>query len=235
MAGGTAVVQYDNPTVLVSRPAEGAAAFVRSLKACKDVFEPILAPAFGYQYITYDFPDFDNAIFTSKIGVETAPEGQGRVAWCVGDATTNAARKKGYDGRNASGDAEALIKVILEARPMARLLHIRGETSRGNITRRLVSHGLRCVDAVTYLKAPLDPPDCLHRQLMTRRSVIVPLFSAETVSILSDWGLSFRTAHVVAISRHVETSARILTPRTVTISNNPDLASMTHAVAALIT
>ncbi|WP_375279526.1 uroporphyrinogen-III synthase [Pseudooctadecabacter sp.] len=225
---------YHNPIVLVTRPEGSAVAFVDELRIHTDAFEPIIAPAFGFEDVPHSLPPFEMAIFTSKAGVSTAPDGKGRVAWCVGDVTAQAARAKGYAPRSARGDASVLVEVILAQRPTSSMMHIRGETSHGDVSSHLTAAGLNCVDVVTYRKSRLGRPAGLAEALLAGRSLILPVFSAETVSILGDWGLPWSGAHVVAISPKVAQSAEVMQPMAITVVETPEVASMTQAVVRLI-
>lgn len=233
MAGGI-TVPFIDPIVLITRPAEGAQEFDRALRAINRNYTPIFAPAFGFDRLDYEVPEFESAIFSSRMGVESAPSGARRIAWCVGDATATAAEKSGFASQSAGGNAEDLVKMILRARPASEMVHFRGETSKGNITERLLNAGLRCSEVITYRKKVLPPPAELIHLEKTPAQMIVPLFSAETVSILAEWGPFFDGAQAIAISADVAAEANRLTPAKITISERPTLSSMTQAVAVLI-
>lgn len=231
---GCAVAPYHNPIVLVTRPETSATAFVDVLRDHAGKFVPLIAPAFGFEDVPHSLPPFDMAIFTSKAGVSTAPDGEGRIAWCVGDMTAQAARDNGYTARSAQGDANALVEVILDRRPAGSLVHIRGETSHGNVSDRLNAAGLTCADVISYRKSRRDKPNDLTDILSAGRTIILPIFSAETVSIIQDWGLPLSGAHIVAISPKVGRMTEVMQPIAVTVVDTPDVASMTQAVVRLI-
>jgi len=181
--------RYENPVVLATRPKPDSERFLALLKEAAGPFQGIIAPAFDYQTKTTEIPPFEVAIFTSRIGVLHAPTGQGRVAYCVGGATAQAAQDAGYQSISANGDVNDLIALILDDRPMQTLLHVRGETSVGDVTTRLSSAGLTCQDIITYTKqkCALDPA---LRELITQGPIcVLPLFSGETVSIFEEWDL----------------------------------------------
>lgn len=225
---------YQNPIVLVTRPKEDATAFVAQLQATGRVFEPAIAPAFGIEALEHNIPTFDGAIFTSKAGVATAPEGMGRVAWCVGDVTATAAAQKGYAACSARGNADALVVMILGRAPSGTLVHLRGENSYGDVSARLTAAGLTCREVVTYRKVRQPPPEGLGALFKNGRPFVLPVFSAETGSILRDWQIPMAQAHIVAISTKVADTFDAMQPFDMTVVETPNLASMTQAVARLI-
>ncbi|SLN33125.1 uroporphyrinogen-III synthase [Pseudooctadecabacter jejudonensis] len=228
------MVRFDNPIVLVTRPRAASEAFVEGLRQHAGAFEPVIAPVFEIGEVARSVPCFDEAIFTSKAGVAFAPEGEGRIAWCVGDATAQAARAAGYEARSAAGDADTLIDLILTEQTGGRLVHLRGEISRGDVSQRLTAAGVTCAEVVNYRKIACPPPAELGGLLRAHRNIIFPAFSAETVSLFLDWPLEPKGMHIVAISAAVAQAAEQMSPQNITVADRPDLASMTQAVAALI-
>lgn len=225
---------YDNPHILVTRPLASATAFVERLRLQSTKFVPIIAPAFELEPVSAGLPPFDEAVFTSRAGVQFAPKGEQRPAWCVGTSTAQAAQAAGYRARSANGNADRLVDVILTERPEGRLLHLRGETAAGDVASRLSDSGVRCDDRVIYRKAIKEiAPEALatvHDAVV----IIAPVFSAETVSILARWKLDWSYIHLVAISVKVAAAASELTPAQTTLATSPDLAAMTQAVVRLI-
>ncbi len=208
--------------------------FSEALKVLKPDFRLVLSPAFELEATGEAAPEFDAAIFTSTVGVDYAPYGAGRQAWCVGDATAQAAQGTGYHAISAAGSAEDLVALILQESPTGKLAHFRGEVSQGDITIRLQGAGFQCVDCVAYRKAPSDPTGELSDCLAGQTPIILPVFSGETVSILADWPFDFSNCHVVAISPAVAEHAALLSPASVRHSTHPDQAAMAQEVACLI-
>lgn len=229
-----AMARFVNPIVLVTRPEADAQRFVDALRAVSGQFDVITSPAFENEALSVDMPDFDTAIFTSQAGVAQAPRGNGRPAFCVGDATANAATDAGYVSVSAGGSADDLVALILRQRPDDALLHIRGAIARGDITKSLNEAGLRCQDVVVYRKATRGPSQTARDALESSEMVIIPLFSAETVSILENWPLHFGGCVVVAISDAVAGASRVLSPLNILVSDANDMRAMAQATARLI-
>ena len=225
---------FDNPVVLITRPAAGSRRFLAAVQALKPDFRPIISPAFELEAVSAPEVDFEAAIFTSAAGVGHAPGGAGRTAWCVGDTTAKAAERAGYDAISASGSAEDLIAMILKERPQSQLVYFRGEVSKEDISAALNAAGLTCRDHIVYRKAPCGPMPEAIAALEGAGDIVVPLFSAETVTTLANWRLDFSRCHIVAMSAAVGDAAQVLRPRSIVIAAHPDQDTMAHTLVGLI-
>lgn len=228
------VPRLENPNVLVTRPQDSSARFVQDLGAMSGPFQPLISPAFELAGTDADVPEFDCAVFTSQAGVRFAPSGQGRIAYCVGDATATNADHAGYITINAQGDVSDLIALILRQAPRGKVLHIRGETSVGDVTDRLKDGGLEGQSIVAYSKVPHALSARGAVMLAHQTPTILPLFSAETVSIMMDWNVNFSHIHVVAISPVVAAAAEQLNPAFIHTSATTNQAAMIVATSSLI-
>ena len=225
---------FENPIVLLTRPTQSSELFRDALKAAAGAFRPYLCPAFEYEAVAYREVSFDAAIFTSKAGVQFAPSGNGRVAWCVGEATAQMARAKGYLTKTGTGNAMDLSKMILRSDLRDRMIHFRGENVRIDVKAILEEAGLTCADTVIYRKVIARVPEGLLDVLNSTDVFIVPMFSGETVSIIEDWGLDLERAWVVAISEEVALNAQNLNPKGISTAANPNLDEMVRIMTRLI-
>ncbi len=225
---------FENPIVLVTRPADSAARFVAALRDVAGAFEPLVLPAFEVEALAYEAVPFEDAVFTSRAGAMFAPDGAGRVAWCVGEATADAARAKGYVPKVGCGGADALVTLILEGKPRGRLVHFRGEKIRVFVTDRLNAENLNCLEIVNYHKRLNRPTAQQLAVLQEGRPCVAPVFSGETVSIIGDWDIPFDQVTMVAISPEVAEVAKGLQPFAVTCAQEPDLGAMVRATSRLI-
>lgn len=225
---------YDNPLVLVTRPRAMSEEFVAALTHLTTAFTPLIVPAFELEAVEAAVSAFDEAIFTSRAGVRFGPEGEGRIAWCVGEATAAAARQAGYETRHSQGNAVDLGELILNQRPKGRLVHFRGEIVAHKLAVTLTNAGLDCAEAVVYRKAK-NQMVTEHRDQIERASaILIPVFSSETVSIIEGWGMDLSHSHVIAISPDVATVSSRLAPTEITVLMKSTSAEMTQAVARLI-
>ena len=225
---------FKNPIVLVTRPKTDAQRFVDVLRAISGPFIAINSPAFENETLSAEIPEFNIAIFTSQTGVVHAPIGNGRPAFCVGDATANAALDAGYVPVSAGGSADDLVALILRQRPDDALLHIRGETTHGDVAKRLNEMGMHCQEMVAYRKAVMGPSQTAREATSEKQMIIVPLFSAQTLSILKKWALRLDGCTIVAISGSVADASVTLSPLNIIIAETPDFRSMSQATARLI-
>lgn len=155
--------------VWVTRAQPGAARTAARLT--ERGLDPVVMPLIEIRPLEPDLPDlatFDGLIFTSLNGVaafiDRAPpvEGFALPVFAVGDATARAARAAGFAAvRSADGDVEALIDLIREAAPGARLLHLAALQPAGDLSSALKGaaeiHVLPVYEAVaTDLAPPAD-------------------------------------------------------------------------------
>ncbi|QUS36451.1 uroporphyrinogen-III synthase [Falsirhodobacter algicola] len=165
--------RQSRPPVLLTRPAAAAARDAQGLDG-----PVVLSPLAEPEVLCPELPPADGLIFTSA---RAASALGGRCpalrAWCVGARTAEAARAAGFDAVSADGDAEALIALLLKARPDGVLLHARGEETRGDVAARLTAAGLRVAEAVVYRMAPKPLSEEAKALLFNAAEVIVPLHS----------------------------------------------------------
>lgn len=137
----------------------------------------MICPAFELVGCSDVAVDFDDAIFTSQAAVRFAPKGYGRTAWCVGDATANAAFVHGYNAKSASGNAQDLVQLILTERPKGTVLHLRGEKTHVNVIKLLKQGGLHADEAIVYKKRSSHPSPLELQNIGRATAVILPMFS----------------------------------------------------------
>ena len=228
------MLRLENPTILITRPTLDAERFLTILRADSGPFNAIMCPAFGFEKVPTKSGRFDAAVFTSRAGVSYAPAGEGRTAYCVGESTAQMAQDAGYVSMSANGSAEELVALILGQSPAGSLHHIRGEISHGNVTERLVAKGINCTDVIAYRKVSLSLDPNAVEALRRAAHLVMPLFSAETVSILTDWEAPLEGRIVVTISDAVAEAAQALKPVATFVSERPDMRGMAAATARLI-
>lgn len=228
------MLQLENPHLVMTRPLEQSVAFLASLRSQAGPFREIISPAFELMPLSQPQDDFEAVIFTSQAAVRFAPKGAGRRAWCVGARTALSAKAKGYSAISADGGANELIALILSEKPEVALVHMRGEKSHGNVTGELLSKGLRVREQVIYKKQKMPPSTQLLDDSVGLDKAILPLFSAETVSIINGWQLKWPACYAVAISPAVAAEIRTPMRAEITIAARPNHEAMIAACACLI-
>jgi uroporphyrinogen-III synthase len=200
------------PTLLLTRPAPQAEAFATLVRAglgpVRGAVQPIvLAPLLRIRHLAADWtPGAEALIFTSAQAIEPflkREEAAGRIAYCVGDQTAQAAGVAGFEARSASGTAEELIAMILAERPAARLLHPRGEHARGAVVRRLAEAGLMAEEVVVYAQEEVAPSEEAKALMASGKPVLAPLFSPRSAALFQRSFPETLTVHALCMSEMV--------------------------------
>lgn len=164
------LVTHSKHRVLVTRSQPGAE---ETAKRLRDLgFEPILAPLRTLEAVAHDpalvEAGVDALAFTSAAGVRFWTGRRDLPAFCVGDATAEAARAAGHtDVRSAAKDGAALAVLIVEnTRQGATIVHVRGDEVAVDLASALAAVGrrggviivYRAIDAVSLPPGALDDP-----------------------------------------------------------------------------
>ena len=176
--------------------------------------------------------DGQEVIFTSSNGVLHAPDGQGRVAYCVGAQTTKQAIARGWNATQLGQTARELISALRNAPPKGVLLHLGGTHTLGDIAQTLTVDGINTRHIALYDQRLLMLGDEVF--LALEGQSIVPVFSLRTAErLVREATGRLGNAHIVALSEAVaapfygETTAELL------ILDTPQAVSMAKAVENL--
>lgn len=137
------------PKILLTRPRTQSEALAREL--ADRGWDSMIWPLIDIRPLLTTPPDWADAaafVFTSANGVRAidALAHPDVPAFCVGAATTKAARKSGFRKvENAAGDAAALARLIAARQDPAAgpLIHVRGRDVTGDLSGELMSGGIR--------------------------------------------------------------------------------------------
>lgn len=145
--------------VLVTRAEPGASATAQRVRSLG--FAPVLAPLRELEPAPYDpgcADEADGLAFTSAAGVRFWTGRRDLPAFCVGDATADAARATGFvDVRSARGDAAALARLIAqETEPRATILHVRAVDVAADLVGALEALDRRAQGIVVYRTREVD-------------------------------------------------------------------------------
>ncbi len=192
---------------------------------------------------TGETPSLDGVsgvIFTSVSGVAAMADGN-LPAWCVGDATAEAARARGWQARAAGGDAEALCgRVLADAKRGAvegPLLHLRGRYARGDLATRLSAAGVPTGEAIVYDQELCGLSEDAKALLMRENPVIVPLFSPRSAAQFAAEVAKIEVSapmYVAAMSAAVAAEAQDLDAFVLKLVAHPSAAEMIDAVLGLL-
>ena len=224
-------------TVLLTRPRHAAEAFAERLRAAGLSAPILIAPVIEIRPLA-PLPDpasYPLLVFTSANAVSALgrrPDLARRPAWCVGDATAEAAHRAGLDGRSAGGDAGALLDLLFRERPQGPALHLRGRHGVGELAARLTAGGLPTDEAVVYEQEarPLSPE--AQALLAADCPVVLPLFSPRSARLVAAAGPITAPRAIVAISEQV--AASWTGGGSVLVAAAPDATAMTAAVASAV-
>ncbi|MEO0772336.1 MAG: uroporphyrinogen-III synthase [Pseudomonadota bacterium] len=210
-------------TVLITRPQPGADAFAAMLADVPVVVSPLMV----IEPLKADLGAADIAVITSAHAI---PALQGQRCYCVGRATTDAARAAGCDAIMGGETAEAVAERIIADRSEGQIVYARGRHVAFDMVGALQAAGLRAAEVVVYDQrdAPLSP-EAMAR-LEGGAPVIVPLFSARSARLFFEACPEHANLRVIAMSDGV---AQVVPDRYaphLTVLPNPDAAAMTVAV-----
>jgi uroporphyrinogen-III synthase len=224
------------PGLLVTRPDPAGEEFVHSLSAeLRAGLQIVISPLLELETLIDDL-DLGTAkgvIFTSKAAVRAlrgiAPAIR-PPAYCVGQATCDAATELGWSAQRVGQDAESLISGLLATRPDAPLLHIRGRHARGDIAMHLRQAGLPCEDVIAYDQKLLPLTEAARALLVSDREIIVPLFSPRTARQFADTCPQGGRLHLIAMSKAVAHSVKHMNYSSLIVPPTPDATAMRLAV-----
>jgi len=228
------------PILILTRPAAASARFLAQVRAGSDrPVTAIVAPLIQIGFTDAVLPQTPCAglIFTSENGACAARRlglDPGLPVFAVGDQTADAARRAGFQPVSADGDAGALVALILLRRPRGPLWHLRGEHARGDVAAQVAAGGVAATDLVVYRQAECPLTASAVAALGGAATVILPLFSPRTVSIMVQQGPFVAPLHVVAISPAVADAARALAPATLSLARTPTGGAMLSATIAAL-
>jgi uroporphyrinogen-III synthase len=228
--------------VLLTRPKAQSRAFAGALNArfgprVRAVITPLMAPV----YLTPTLPEgpFAAVILTSATGVEAAARlgvPLPKRAFCVGSQTAAQARVAGFQATSADGDASALVAAVLADPPPGRLLHLRGEDTRGDVAERLISAGLETESVALYRQEAQPLTAEAVEILLQPGPVILPVFSPRTATLLRAALPNGLCAELLlaAMSNAVAEALTGLPHAVLELARRPDADAMQDAVGRLL-
>ncbi|NSY37362.1 uroporphyrinogen-III synthase [Leisingera sp. ANG59] len=221
--------------LLITRPLKAAERFVSGLPAAALAgIRVIYTPLMEIQQLQaqIEMRGVKGVIFTSANGAEAASrETLVRLpAYCVGERTAQAAAEMGWQAEALGQCADELTAALLQQRPAAPLLHLRGAHTRGSIARRLTEAGLPCGEQIVYDQALLPLTAEAQAALAAQTDVIVPLFSPRTARHFANLCGDASHLHLIALSQAVAEPLKGLNCKALRVSKAPDAPAMAAAV-----
>tara|TARA_R110000796_G_scaffold9645_5_gene32841 strand:+ start:47 stop:757 length:711 start_codon:yes stop_codon:yes gene_type:complete len=226
-------MQMTKPVLIMTRPAQASRRFADSLTApTLAKLTVLISPLMQIKPVpaAINLEGVEGVVFSSGHGVENAPMGQGRTAFCVGLRTAELAKAKGWDIALVARDADGLVSLLLASPPKGPLLHLCGVHQRGNIAQRLTAGGLFTTVLVVYDQGLLPLTHVARRALESEQRCIVPLFSPRTAE---QFNAELRKPrNVICITLSAEIASRLDQSRfkQIIIAAEPTAASMRLAL-----
>jgi uroporphyrinogen-III synthase len=158
-------------------------------------------------------------------------------AFCVGTATTKAARDAGMIATNAEGDVSDLLELAtarhMEGDPP--YLYLRGEQVTGDLAGNLCERGTPCSELAIYRQsaARMNPENL---EMIKSEPVVIPVFSANSAKALMA-EIKDITPHdltITAISAAAAKPLRNLANTAVTCAPSPSRKGMIAALTATV-
>ena len=223
------------PSILLTRPRADSERIAAQLKSAGVTSDIVVSPIVSIEPTGAEvsFAGVKGAVFSSRNGVACV-SGQDLPAWCVGEATAEAARAKGWRAVAADGDADSLYARVLADQPAGPIVHIRGEKARGDLASRLTKAGIETREAAVYRQAPLDMTQAARSLLSQANPVIVPLFSPFAAEAFVDQGPFPAPLVVVAMSEAVRDALGEFPVETVVLAKKKEASAMLNAVVGLL-
>ena len=205
-------MEDDDPTLILTRPADRAQAFLALCEArlgrrIPAIISPVIEIVpFG------DIPDlteFDTLIVTSASAVSRlADEGLlgGRRVATVGERTAALAKSSGASATCLGENVETFLERVDQL--SGPCLHLRGVHSRGDLALNVSKAGVPCAEAVIYDQIQRPLSSAARSAIAGQGRAILPLFSPRTAELLSSAAEAGTNASIIAMSDAVAAAWR---------------------------
>lgn len=219
---------------LMTRPRRQAEAFVADLPPdMRSKLEIIYTPVIEIEGLdpSIDLKPDEEVIFTSANGVLLTPAGDGRAAYCVGEATSQCAKERGWQALCLGETSAELVERLLRTPPDSPLVHLAGIHTRGRIAEKLGDAGLalRYVPVYDQVLKSLsrEATDAINRG----KPFIVPLFSPRSAKQFAEKAGNVAHGHVIALSATVATELGDTHFASCDIARAPNADAMRYSIA----
>ncbi len=217
---------------VLTRPTRASIGFWSSLSPnVQNVLDPVVSPLVEIVPLQPEdsFPQTDAVVFSSANGAQHGPPGDGRPAFCVGEATTKAASNRGWSAVQTGQTADDVVRKLSDSDARPSLLHLSGQHTRGDLVGRLSDAGFRVHHAIVYdqVLQPLSSEAINHMKAAEKS--LVPLFSPRTAAHFSRQDVRPESTHLIVMSRSVALALENLPFASVTIAEQPTAHAMRDA------
>jgi uroporphyrinogen-III synthase len=245
VAGNTMgmAIQSHVPTVLLTRPRVQSERFAAQLLAQIPGLQIVTAPVMEVEQLPLALPrrDWAGVVFTSEAAVESARRnaadltGRGLRAFCVGDQTAKAAEQAGFQALSASGDASALVELIVAQGFAGPLLYLHGQEVRIDLGKSLNSAGIETVSRLCYRQVDRQLTEEATLFLNQEGEVVAPVFSPRSAQLLQAECVRLQARARLVVVAISAAAADVMAGHEVIIAARPDGTAMLQAVLARLT
>ncbi|RMD89137.1 MAG: uroporphyrinogen-III synthase [Alphaproteobacteria bacterium] len=229
------------PTLLLTRPADRARAFLRKLETrLSPMPEVVIAPVMAIRPLPLPegLARYRGVILTSAQAARLVSGLSDVPAFVVGEETARAARAAGLDVQAVAETAAELLALLGARRPVAPLIHLRGAQTRLSFAEKLSSAGTETHEAVIYAQEPVPLSEEARALLARSAPIVAPLFSPMSAALLADRAQgALAELHLVAMSAGVAEAWRQAwqgpEPARLSVLPAPTSAAMVDHVAGL--
>lgn len=222
------------PDIIMTRPRAASERFLAALGAKRlAIGRVVISPAISIEQFEapVDLDGFSGVIVTSSNALAGVSAGPGLTAWCVGDATAEAAARAGFEAVSTGGSADDLLGVVSRAQPRGPLLYLRGRHVNTDLAERLAAEGVDVAERVVYDQPERAPTDEARALLAETNPLILPLFSPRTARIVAGWVAAAAAPTVAVVMSGAVAEAWGGEAR---VAARPTVEAMVGAVAELI-
>ena len=177
------------PVVLLTRPQAASERVARALARQAGPHRALIAPILEIRLLPLSVSiDSRSVLVLSSAHAVAALQKAGAVAgqraFCVGDATAEAARAAGLDARSAQGDAEALAALVTREAPPGPICWLHGAHTRGKLVKTLEESGFDISESVVYEQRETALTGDARKALAGSVRVILPVYSPRSAVLL---------------------------------------------------
>lgn len=218
--------------LLMTRPEAASQRFWHNLpEKTRASLQLVISPLLEIRPLDFDadISGYDGVIFSSANAVACVPASD-MTAFCVGEQTTEAAKRAGWRSFCLGRTAEELTEALLEQKNPGKLLHFHGVHMRMDISKYLRHAGHKCDHRKVYDQVLMPLNAQAQNSLNSGKQHIVPLFSPRTARQFVYECDTATHIFFAAMSDAVAEPLKSLSYMELQISKTPDAASMTELV-----